>query len=199
MSSFRQLMMRNKGGGTQTLNATVVGNPTISDDFIISNFLGTTNYVYTTISGLSSSDNWVAQVKVQRTGIMVGTNDVIRFHDGNDNFMGQLGYSYSQVKWWCWFCSIDKGIATSYAYSDYNVWYWFRLSYSNGYLTVKLSTTGAFEGEEDTLTYSYVSNYRIIEKLIFGTTMDGEYLVGAIDMKECWFKINDNIAWQGVI
>lgn len=180
------------------INATVVGNPTISNDFIVSNFLGNTNYVYTTTFDLSSSDNWVAQVKVNRhssSGTL--TQTTIRFHDGNDNFMGQLGWSRSQGRWWVWFCSIDNGLNSSFG-RDTNTWYWFRLVYSNGYFTVKLSTTGAFEGEEVTmLTTTSVSNYKIIKKIIFGSSLDGEYLSGEIDMKECWLKINDVLVWAG--
>ena len=193
MSSFRQLMMRKK---TQTLNATVVGSPTISSDFVVSN-INLNNYLYINNVQIPTSDNFTIQLKFQRKdGGSVPTQPIIWL-----NTLGQIGFSTYRGYWWFWWFGVDAGASNTTAGLGKDIWYWLRIvSFSSGETKFYISTTGAFAGEEVLLLSATRTTSGTITSFRLGCS-NSEYINADIDMKECWAKKTDGTYtyWQGVI
>lgn len=176
-----------------TLNATVVGSPTISKDFIVSGFDPNS---YLLIPFNNNSDSFELQIKFQRYQDSPTFTDVL--------IAGTIALGFTS-RWWLWCLNIDTG-SLSYSYSDYNKWIWVRIKYTKATnnLLIKFSYTGRFVGEEVTMFNSSLNSVLNILRIAFGGGGGGgdrEYMVGEIDMKECWIKSLDGTQtfWKGVI
>lgn len=187
MSKLVSMLMMRKSGGT--LNATVVGNPTITDDFIVSGFsqentqsLNGNYLIIPTTQDYNS--NWEFATKIKISAL---TSNITTITKINDNFSLQLNkngkiYSY-----------YSDGFSLSL-----NTWTWVICSQENG---LRISTDGV----------NYSTSVEIPNSIIFVKEQplgrgirnvkynESAFVYGEIDMKETYLKVNNEIVWQGVI
>ena len=210
MSSFRQLMFRNKGGGTKTLNATVVGNPTISDDFIVSN-LSSVNYLKLPINFEPiSTDSFKIHTKAKLTndyaqGTYYYTDNCVLFDTTQYEHYGiqfkinntrRVFSSTGQNGQWI----IDTSGTTTI---NNNTWFYvdyiyspstgiqIKLSFDNTNWTTELSRAGS-------VNWSNFSQYGFIGYYARSNPSQN-YSHCEFDMKDYYIEMNNEIIWQGVI
>ena len=189
----------------ESINSTTVGNLTISNDFIVSNF-SASNYLYIpTDFTLTSNDIIELNVKAQRTGNGTGWKLLATMvYCIRDNY-GKLEVG-GQNEWEIYYDSCHS-LGNSNYYTTTGIWYWYKCIINNNTKTINLygSTTGQYSGEEVLITSGTFTN--IIDSWYFrlgsdgGNSSDlgyGNYWAGQIDMKETNLKLNNNIIWEGI-
>ena len=202
MSSFRQLMMNS--AKAPKLNAEIVGSPTISDDFIVSNF---------------SSNNYL-KTKEQFPVVNFGAEHIIEFNSkvyptlispyDDHNIMhsypaGNLKFAVNRGKK---FQIMQLGIGEIFTNSNtcsVNTWYWVKATFqyfADG--SAKMSLCNSTDGTTWINLVEKTNNNptAIIPNNIFRIGIsegDGEYFVGKIDMKETNVMIDNQYWWKGVI
>lgn len=193
MSSFRQLMMKNKSGG-QTLNATIVGSVNITSDFIVSGG-DDNNYVQfpmTNPNGQSFMFTGKFRIPDNTKGTRVLStswtdNYNIRFYtpsatpqryqfliEGSGSFAWALNYTTGDIN------------------TPQNTWWWFKLGYSSGSYFFEISSDGenyttVFNVSGGAPNFSYPYGY-------IGHKAGCEF-----DMKELRQYVNNQLVYQGVI
>lgn len=175
-------------------NIITIGNPTISNDFVVSNF---------------STSNWVKE----STDYTIQYNDVIEIN---------LRYKCTSYSTWgVYLCSGDMYLKDretdrfeySLGKSSYDTFYidhslnnWYRLKIIQEYKSTTSTITFSLSSDEGqtwttrTTTFNYTS-IPSFNNIILGQSPSStlEYLIGELDLKECNIKINNNYIWKGVI
>lgn len=211
MSSFRQLMMRNKGGGG-TLNATVVGNPTISNDFILSN-CGYDDYLSIILGNIIPENcmNWKICFKIKFISqklvlVFDGLNNFYNtriqfFHPDLPNNCGWLlGGGY--VSPWEQWLNTRYSLATSINIPNLNIdtWYYLIFGFDGTKYYIDYGTDGT---NFTTLTYASLSvptvfNTNITKIFIPNRSSTTEKVEAELDLKETNIYVNGNKAWEAV-
>lgn len=194
MSSFRQLMMRKKGGGTKTLNLVSVGGATYDSDYIFTKTTkDTTKYFETQdeIDILNQNIDLTFVIKFQYSQSQDGI-----YRWGNSyNFSGYINSSNN-------FWGIVNGNYQALSSVNLtNTWYWIKIERYYG--------AGArffhFSYSTDGINYTeYYSGYSaahgtMYNKILFGvgTSTGSDYgFAGKIDFKETDIIINGrSVLW----
>lgn len=188
-----------------SINATVIGTPTISNDFIVSNFAAN-NYLYIpTNFTLTSNDVIQFNVKAKRTGNHTGG---ILLATAVYSVREKFGkFEIGGNKEWELYYDTCHVLANAGYYTTINTWYWYRIIIDNNTKTISMygSTTGQYNGEQDLIISGTFTD--IISSWYFRIGSDGgnssslgwgNFWDGQIDFKETNLKINDNIIWQGI-
>lgn len=217
MDIKNSMLLANMMSGNQskgTLNATVVGNPTITDDFIVSGFSfsgGTSSLTgdylmadlgqdYRTEHGILFE--FVIKIKIYSFPAGQYTYNYA-FGSKNDSTDGASG----GVKYGGYLC-FDTSSAGYISNENLNKWVWAKYTnfYANSWSgTGNLKVVYSYNGVDFTYgsgdfgmgyLYRHCSIGRYLRNVNYGSqfAFDGE-----IDMKETYLKIGDEIVWQGVI
>lgn len=201
MSSFRQLMMNSVKA--PKLNAEIVGSPTITDDFIVSNFSGS-NYLKTKESfpvvNFGAEHIIEFNVKVYPTSISNYDHNIMHSYPA-----GSLKFAVNRGKK---FQIMQIGIGEIFTNSNtcsVNTWYWVKATFqyfANG--SAKMSLCNSTDGTTWINLVETTNNNptAIIPNNIFRIGLSegyGEYFVGKIDMKETNIMIDNQYWWKGVI
>lgn len=178
---------------SESINVITVGNPTISDDYIVSNF-STSNWIKeSTDYTLQYNDVIEINLRYKCTsygswGIYLGSGDIYLKDRATDRFEYSFGIS---------------GYSTFYISHSLGNWYRLKIiqEYKSSGSTVTFSLSSD-EGQTWTTTTTTIS-YSLIptfDNIILCQNPDStsEYLRGELDLKECNIKINNNYIWQGV-
>ena len=178
----------------ESINVITVGNPTISDDYIVSNF---------------STSNWIKE----STNYTLQYNDVIEINlRYKCNSYGPAGIYLGSVDIYLkdratnrfeYYFGASGGYSTFYI--SHSLGNWYRLKIIQEYKSSGSAVTFSLSSDEGqtwttaTTTISY-SSIPTFDNIILGQHPDStsEYLRGELDLKECNIKINDNYIWQGV-
>ena len=180
----------------ENLNTTVIGNPTISDDYIVSNF-SASNKLGLPIT-LDPSQPYEIQIKFKlnylndRNGLIgVSTSGIfcVRvFSDNTLNFL--LGNTINDF---------NIGNISGNTVLSSNIDYWTKCVFTGTSYAIYLSTNGINWNLENSINSSTPANNGNPLTLYLGDVHSGNwYLKGSMDLKECYIKSNNNIVWQGV-
>lgn len=181
----------------ENLNATVIGNPIISDDYIVSNF-SASNKLGLPIT-LNPSQPYEIQIKFKlnylnnRNGLIgVSTSGIfcVRvFSDNTLNFL--LGNTINDF---------NIGNISGNTVLSSNIDYWTKCVFTGTSYAIYLSTDGINWNLENSINSSTPANNGNPLTLYLGDVHSGNwYLQGSMDLKECYIKSNNNnIVWQGV-
>lgn len=164
-------------------NYTVVGSPTISSDYVLSNISGG-NYIYAT-SPISSGTNFEIVFKV-RTPATIPSSDypVFTFSTGSVGSEKDVFLEGSTKK----FCQWDgshkvSGTSTIQPDTDYIV----KLTYDGSNYKLYVN-----EILEYTTSYAIASSGNIYVG-IFGSD---QFWIGSVYLKDCYIKSNDEYLWR---
>ena len=200
MSSFRQLMMRSKGGGSGgTINGTILGTPTISDDFIISDMAFESSGLKFV---LPVATNFRMRIKFKVTN--TGPSAIFSAGPGADqkNFrfsLGGDGTPSNTINFLCAGTGGSFGWATypnnntGVTYTVANEWWWVEFGYDGTKFFIDKSLDGTTFTNVWTLTRNSTLNLSLGTEIISG---DSNLYV---DLKECKLWEDGNLVWQGVI
>ena len=190
---------------SDSINATVIGTPTISNDFIVSNFAAN-NYLYIPTSFILTSNDVIQfNAKAKRTGNRTGG---ILLATAVYSVREKFGkFEIGGNKEWELYYDTCHVLANAGYYTTINTWYWYRIIIDNNTKTISMygSTTGQYNGEQDLIISGTFTD--IISSWYFRIGSDGgnssslgwgNFWDGQIDFKETNLKINDNIIWQGI-
>ena len=203
MSKLLSMMMESSGGG-RALNATIVGNPIVSSDFVVSNFYQnsytstTGNYLIANLNeDLAPLANKKFNFTIKFKPYSAPTQDY--------NYMGITGFYNNNSPLYVWLTKNNK-IGITYT-SDIgttavlNTWNWLRFYNDGSFNTYIIQTS--LDGETFTTTYT-AGLYKIqknfpIGRVISTSNFAGSAFNGEIDMKETFIEYDNNMVWQGVI
>lgn len=200
MSSFRQLMMRSKGGGSGgTINGTIFGTPTISNDFIISDMTFEQNGLK---FAFPQATNFRMRIKFKVTN--TGPSGIFSAGPGGDqkNFrfsLGGDGAPSNTINFLCAGTGGSFGWATypqnntGVTYTVANEWWWVEFGYDGTKFFIDKSLDGTTFTNVWTLTKNSTLN------LSFGTEIISGDSNLYVDLKECKLWEDGNLVWQGVI
>lgn len=182
----------------ENLNATVIGNPTISDDYIVSNFSASNKL------GLPMTLDPTQPYEIQIKFKLNSSTDA-------DN-RGLIGVTTSGI--FCFWINRTGKIVfnTSNSTTDWtisqlestdalsaNTYYWGRAIFTGTKYELYLSTDGINWALEDSVNSSIPANNGNPLTLYLGNMHPGNwYLKGSMDLKECYIKSNNTFLWQGV-
>lgn len=213
-SSSQTLLNKNQiaSGGSGTLNAEIVGTPTISDDFILSNFDDSNYLKFVPTSPNGKKYTWTMKFKVgtlSKSGYLYQespSNSGIKL-GYNTNSAGAQGIAIliakgnSASSWWNTGSSSWYQAKTVYTTADQ--WMWVRVEYSLNTSTnrdgmkLRLSTDGttftdaiSMEQTPNEITFARL-DYEIIGAGDSSNTIE-------IDLKECKYYIDDVLSWEAV-
>lgn len=206
----------NSGGGGTTLNATIIGNPTISDDFIVSGF-NISNYLTFPLNDYNLPNNttyWELTTKIKIGDGGLGISEQKIFDCATDQKNIRFGYNCDGAGYGfgCLFAGETGWVnggqhKASNTYSTANVWMYCKLgfaendypfsqeTYPNYYLRLSTDSTNW-----NRVIYARVAtkvDFSMIERIGYYGSNNISYL--SIDMKETYLKVNNQIVWQGVI
>lgn len=141
-------------GGAKALNIAVVGNPTISDDFIVSGFSQNDYLVYPQPSprtysvGITGSRaTWKVKMKFRFTQLVSGGNSITDSPVDQDHFRFGLNSSHKlqflvAANGWI-NAGGDSDYQTDVEYTTMNEWWWIEAGYdSDGHLYINRSLDG---------------------------------------------------------
>ena len=190
----------NINNGKRTLNATIVGSPTISSDFIASGF-SASNYLSFPIVSPNGNKSWKVRIKfrftqLSDTTIMDAPSDQENFRLGvgtNGLQSNELNCLFSDGGGWLNSGDYDLGIK----YENANEWWWLELGYNA--TSEKLFVNKSLDGE----TFSNIwetsgywgFNWEEVEEI--GKDANSTYL--EFDLKELKQYIGDIVVYQGTI
>lgn len=209
MSSFRQLMMRKKGGGSLNPLITIVGSPTITDDFIYKN-AGADDYIYINeILPLSTANSWKIKCKIKYNNNPLNTVEVcplIAYYGNNSNdgkspvlrtdyYSGYLiRCLISRVGYSNWNINVNTGNFYFQVGQEYYIEYGFT---GSQYYVKDLLTNNTLWSKNDT-NKCECSNY--IALFHNGYNDRGpEVCGGEMDLKTLEVEINGSVYFKGVI
>lgn len=211
MSKLLSMMMSSNGGGSGTLNAEIVGTPTISDDFILSNF-DDSNYlkfVPTSPNGKSYSFKTKFRVgDLTKKGCLFmcqPDQSAFKLSYGEDG-SGQSGMSVLLVnndgtQWANVRNESDYRLANVYTVA--NQWLWAKvdvINQNNGIYNVSISTDGTNYTVIKEGTIFWLSNMGFdFPQLSYEQvgTGDSNNTI-EIDLKETKYYIDDVLSWEAV-
>lgn len=190
------MMSGNKSKGT--LNATVVGNPTITDDFIVSGFsqesIQSSNGNYLIIPTTQEyTQNWEFVIKIRFPSIPNQTSMFLSRHE-EVNLGITAGVSSSGRL---------AGWGSSGSSVSANTWYWVKFSFG----TTSISQLQSISTDGINFINGTSGNGNLtkfgLNQFIGRTQRNNNYAYiafnGEVDMKETYLKANDEIVWKGVI
>lgn len=212
-SSSQTLLNKNQIAQSQgTLNAEIVGTPTISDDFILSNF-DSSNYLK---FNPTSPNNNAFEIRVKfriadltKKGCMFMCNPDqrgIKLTYGGDG-AGQNGLSFlvtdsSGTSWG----NTAEGYQATNVYTVANQWMWVKLGTlidgnNNWYVYLEISTDGTnYTRIKQAFCFNGAGNFANLTYEQIGTN-DGSMTAPnsmEIDLKEVKFYINGTLSWEAV-
>ena len=206
-SSSQTLLNKNQIAQSQgTLNAEIVGTPTISDDFILSN-TDESNYlkfhpanpvgkkaVFTSKFRIADRNKtaWIFMCSPDAKGVKVAYGDdgaglpgglscLITDGSGNTWANSQGAYQYQM----------------GYAYMAENQWMWIKFEIGIGYLKFYTSIDGETWTEQKNVTISGLSNGANFQNLTY-EQIGGKNETLEIDLKETKYYIDDVLSWEAV-
>lgn len=199
----------NISSGAKALNIAVVGNPTISDDFIVSGFTENDYLVYPqptpktySVGIVGSRATWKVKMKFRFTQLVSGGNSITDSPIDQTNFRFSLNDSHKiqfLVAWMGWINSgSESDYNTDVEYTTPNEWWWIEAGYdSDGYLYINRSLDGEnftnvwkTSGTYNVSSFSWIDNPQIIG---FSSSTYLEF-----DLKEFKFYSNDLLTYTGV-
>lgn len=181
----------------ENLNATIIGNPTIDNNFIANNF-SSNNKLLIPIQ-LDPTKTYEIQVKFKLDSlnsdnkglIGVSTSGIFMFWVDRENKL-VFGASNDTLSW-----DIVNFSGTTTLTAD--TWYWAKCKFTGTSYEVYLSTDGLNWSLEGNANSSTPANNGNPLTLYLGNMHSANwYLKGFMDLKECYIKSNNNIVWQGV-
>lgn len=212
-SSSQTLLNKNQIAQSQgTLNAEIVGTPTISDDFILSNF-DNSNYLKFVPT---SPNNNVFEIRVKfriadltkKGCIFMCSPDQkgIKLTYGGDG-AGQNGLSFlvtdgSGASWG----NAAEGYRATNVYTVANQWMWIKLGTlidenNNRFVYLEISTDGTnYTRIKQVFCFNGAGNFANLTYEQIGTN-DGSMTAPnsmEIDLKEVKFYINGTLSWEAV-
>ena len=206
-SSSQTLLNKNQIAQSQgTLNAEIVGTPTISDDWILSN-TDSSNYLkihpanpvgkkalFTSKFRIAdrSSIGWIFMCSPDQTGIKVAYGDDSAGLPGGlsclaSNSSGSSwGNSQYLYQW-----------AMDYSYMIENQWMWIKFEVGIGYLKFYTSIDGETWTERKNIETTNLSNGANFQNLTY-EQIGGKNQTLEIDLKETKYYIDDVLSWEAV-
>ena len=209
-SSSQTLLNKNQIAQSQgTLNAEIVGTPTISDDFILSNFDSSnylkfvpttsnlTDFTFTTKFKVSdlSKEGHIFQCVPDQSGINFGYAT-----DGSGtNGLSVLVTDHSNTSYWGNAINGTTGYRISNAYTVANQWMWIKIEVTNGQdIKVYSSTDGTTYTKIHDVTAIYgTGNFGQLQYEIIG----GNETISTgieIDLKEVKMYVSGTLFWEAV-
>lgn len=200
MSSFRQLMMKNKGGSSKIeIFATKVGSPTITNN-VVSDF-SSSKYLYFSLANTNLQNGFHCKLRFT-TGNSVTTEQAIvqqYFHSGVATQFGITTHNNSSINYFVfYYCNSGSSYHSGYTYPNFtlsvNTTYDFECEYLNGVITWRIGTPNNLI-EQTPITnvdYTYFDYTRPIN---IGYTNSGAFQ-GSIDLNNCLFETEEYI-WKG--
>lgn len=209
-SSSQTLLNKNQIAQSQgTLNAEIVGTPTISDDFILSNF-DNSNYLKFNPAN-PYQKNWTITTKfrvadlTKKGCLFMCSPDQkgIKLSYGDDG-SGQSGMSLiitdsSGSSWW----NLIGGYTASNVYTTANQWLWVKVTFTidaqppnQADLVLLTSTDGENYTEKLRNTYFNGANLVNLSYEQVGTGDSNNTI--EIDLKETKYYIDDVLSWEAV-
>lgn len=212
-TSSETLINPNQIAGGGTLNATVVGNPTISNDFIVSD-LDNNNYLSFNLVN-PNKKAWEICFKFKLSGIPVsGRNSNIIISSPSDQsaqiglivYVDHINYSTPTLRMnvqtdpvgtWGGYTVFNF---TNIQYTVANEWWWMKVGWTGAQYYMSKSLDGEnFNTEAFSNSYNQTVFTQDIENIgASGLISQGTNLV-IVDMKEFEQTIEGVIVWQGVI
>lgn len=183
-------------GGTAT-NYTVVGSPTIDQNYVASGF-STSNYLTIGSYAFNTANEWEIKCKVTPTTTS-GTQFIFGTLKNNNTIV--VGIASSKFQWWLssstgsWNIASDNG---TYAVTA-NTTYYLKAAYSNGTYTLSVSTDGTNWTDSSTITSA--SKITGGNTLYVGTAWENsssEVYKGAIDLKDFSISLDGVEVWEAV-
>ena len=206
-SSSQTLLNKNQIAQSQgTLNAEIVGSPTISDDFILSN-TDESNYLkfypanpvgkkalFTSKFRIADRNKiaWIFMCSPDQMGVKVA------YGDDSSGLPGGLSclVASSSGSSWGNSQSLDQ-YAMGYAYMAENQWMWIKFEIGIGYLKFYTSIDGETWTEQKNVTISGLSNGANFQNLTY-EQIGGKNETLEIDLKETKYYIDDVLSWEAV-
>lgn len=202
-------MMMSSSSGVGTLNAEIVGTPTISDDWILSNFDSSnylkfvpttsnlTDFTFTTKFKVSdlSKEGHIFQCVPDQSGINFGYAT-----DGSGtNGLSVLVTDHSNTSYWGNAINGTTGYRISNAYTVANQWMWIKIEVTNGQdIKVYSSTDGTTYTKIHDVTAIYgTGNFGQLQYEIIG----GNEAISTgieIDLKEVKMYVDGTLFWEAV-
>lgn len=196
-------------GGAKALNIAVVGNPTISDDFIVSGFSENDYLAYPqpnprlySVGIVGDRATWKIKMKFRFTQLVSGGNSITDSPVDQTHFRFRLNDSHKiqfLVSAGGWINSgSESDYNTDVEYTTPNEWWWIEAGYdSDGHLYINKSLDGEnFSNVWKTSGTYNVSNFNwLTEPQIIGFS-SSTYL--EFDLKEFKFYSNDLLVYAGV-
>lgn len=181
------------------VNGTIIGSPTITEDFVVSGF-SISNYIQAIPPAFSSANNWEIKLKA-RTSNTTSPQIIYHARAGNDNNNRcgimvvfeegkfHLLLSSNNSTW-----DIGNVLGNTYlANTDYYI----KVSFNGSKYELKYST----DDINYTTTISITSSKKVYNSLHYaniGSRPDTTApLIGSIDLKECYVKLDSVEVWSG--
>lgn len=201
---FINLMSGNKSQGT--LNAEIVGTPTISDDFILSN-TDESNYlkfhpanpvgkkaVFTSKFRIADryKTAWIFMCSPDQKGAKVAYGDDGAGLPGGLSCLitDSLGSSWGNSQ-------ASYQYHMGYTYMAENQWMWIRFEFGIEYIKFYTSIDGETWTEQKNVTISGLSNGANFQNLTY-EQIGGKNETLEIDLKETKYYIDDVLSWEAV-
>ena len=199
MSSFRQLMMKEKGGSSKIeIFATKVGNPTIVDG-VVSDF-SSSEYLYFSLANTNLKNGFHCKLRFT-TGNSVTTEQAIvqqSFHTGVGTQFGLTTHPNSSINNFVFYYCNLSAYNSNYTYPNFklsaNTTYDFECEFSNGKITWRIGTPNNLI-EQTPITDANYDYFDYTRSIQIGYTNSGAFQ-GSIDLNNCLFETEEYI-WKG--
>ena len=207
MSGFGQLMMKNKYKYKLNPLITIVGSPTITNDFIYKN-VNMYNYIYINeLLPLSTANSWKIKFKLKYARNYSDAVTSFIGYYGNNSDSGKSpalrtdNYPYantlrcliSKVGYSNWNINIDY----AYYYLTVNQQYYFEFGFSGTQYYVKDLISNTTLWSKSSSDKCECSNY--ISLLHSGWNGGCEFCPGEMDLKTFEIYINDNLYFSAIV
>lgn len=200
MSSFRQLMMKEKGGSSKIeIFATKVGSPTIVDG-VVSGF-SSSKYLYFSLANTNLQNGFHCKLRFT-TGNSVTTEQAIfqqSFYSGVGTQFGLTTHPNSSINNFVfYYCKNSPSYYSGYVYPNFrlsaNTTYDFECEFSNGTITWRIGTPDNLI-EQTPITDANYDYFDYTRSIWIGYTNSGAFQ-GSIDLNYCLFETEEYI-WKG--
>lgn len=194
------------GGGTPSViyyypNYTVVGSPTISNDFIASGF-SSSNYLTTKEAFMPGNSTWEIVFRVKTPSTSGSTRSLFGSYKSNSWYYTVGGEFNSNNKFGFGITSNGSswniGWMTTSSTFSLNTWYYVKLEFTGSKYIASVSTDGESWTQEASITSS-TSIYQNSTNSYIALGNQGDLSrpwSNSIDLKECYIKINGSIFWS---
>ncbi len=181
-------------------NVKTVGNPTITDNTIVSGFTNTQGLKIPN-AFKPESKPWEMVIKFKLTATnnvnslygQAGNNRTTPQIEISDNGKSWMGISYDTTSW-----NIGQNGSVTYAA---NIWYWIKFQFTGKTYSVYYSTDGINYNLDQSVS-STTAVYQADDSLFsIGYENGGasnRYMNGLIDLSECYININGVRWWSGI-